>query len=90
MSESFKCFQYFHFEASFLENENLFQKTGVPFFSLKTDHFHSKLLCQKPVLRQIEWQLQNEPITKSGVLPEATLFFWKVFSSFRTSQKELI
>ena len=30
-------------------------------------------------------QLQNGPITKSGVLPITTLFFWKNFSSFRTS-----
>ena len=35
---------------------------------LKTHHFHSKLLRQKPILRQIEWPLQNGPITKSGVL----------------------
>ena len=33
ISESFKRFQYFNFETDFLENENLFQKTGVPFFS---------------------------------------------------------
>ena len=52
---------------------------------LKTHHFHSKLLCQKPMLRQIEWRLQNGPITKSGVLPVTTLFFWKICSSFRTS-----
>ena len=29
----FEHFQYFHFETNFLENENLFQKTGVLFFS---------------------------------------------------------
>ena len=29
----FECFQYFNFETNFLENENVFQKTGVPFFS---------------------------------------------------------
>ena len=33
ISESFKGFQYFDFETNFLENENLFQNTGVPFFS---------------------------------------------------------
>ena len=42
------------------------------------------------MLRQIEWRLQNGPLTKSGVLPVTTLFFWKIGSSFRTSQKELI
>ena len=30
ISESFKRFQYFNFEADFRENENLFQKTRVP------------------------------------------------------------
>ena len=33
ISENFEHFQYFNFETDFLENENLFQKTGVPFFS---------------------------------------------------------
>ena len=33
ISESLKHFQYFNFEISFLENENLFQKTGALFFS---------------------------------------------------------
>ena len=30
---SFKRFQYFNFATNFFENENLFQKSGVPFFS---------------------------------------------------------
>ena len=87
--ESFKHFQYFNFETNFLENENRFRETGVPFFGWNhydwKHHFHSKLLCQKPMLRQIEWRLQNGPITKSGVLPVTTLFFWKICFSFRTS-----
>ena len=33
ISESYKRFQYFNFDTNFLENENFFQKTGVPFFS---------------------------------------------------------
>ena len=33
ISENFEHFQYFKFETDFLENENFFQKTGVPFFS---------------------------------------------------------
>ena len=56
---------------------------------MKTHHFHSKLLCQKVMLRQIEWRVQNGPITKSGILPVTTLFFWKFCSSLRTSFKEL-
>ena len=43
------------------------------------------LLCQKPMLRQIVWRLQNGPITKSGVSPVTTLFLWKMSFSFRTS-----
>ena len=35
---------------------------------------------------KIEWRLKNGPITKSGVLPVNTLFFWKIYSSFRTSR----
>ena len=31
ISESLKRFQYFNFETNFLENENIFLKTGVPF-----------------------------------------------------------
>ena len=31
---NFECFQDFNFEKGFLEND-LFQKTGVPFFSRK-------------------------------------------------------
>ena len=35
ISENFKRFQYFKFDTDFLQKENLFQKTGVPFFSSK-------------------------------------------------------
>ena len=33
ISENFEDFQYFNLETDFLENENYFQKTGVPFFN---------------------------------------------------------
>ena len=42
---------------------------------LKPQNFHTKLPCQKPVLRQIEWGVQKGPITKNRVLPVTTLFF---------------
>ena len=35
ISGYFECFQYFNFETNFLEDENLFQKTGEWFFSWK-------------------------------------------------------
>ena len=34
--------------------------------------FHTKLSCQKPVSRQVEWGVQNGPITKNGVLTLTT------------------
>ena len=33
VTRNFECFHYFNFETNFLENENLFQKTGVQFFT---------------------------------------------------------
>ena len=65
----------------FWKTETFFKKP----LRLKAYHFHSKLLCEKPMLRQIEWRLQNGPIIKSGVLPVTALFFWKICFSFRTS-----
>ena len=40
ITENFKCFQHFNFEIDFLENKNLFQKTGVLFLveSTKTEN----------------------------------------------------
>ena len=53
-------------------------------------YFHTKLPCQKPILRQKGWEVQNGPITKNGVFPVTTLFFWKFCFIVRTSSKELI
>ena len=61
----------------------IFWKTKT-FLRLNTHHLYSKLLRQKPMLKQIEWRLQNGPITTSGVLPVTTLFL-KIIFSFRTS-----
>ena len=86
-----------NFETYFLKNENPFRKTRVPLFSkienilrLKTKLLHIKLLCQNPMLRQIEWGVQNGPIPKNGVLPVTTSFFLKFCFSLGTSYKELI
>ena len=86
----FERFQYFNFKTNSLENENLFQKTEkLKALKLKTHHFHTKLRCQKSILRQIEWWAQNGPTTKN-VLPVTALFFRKFCFSLRTSYKELI
>ena len=42
------------------------------------------------MLSQIKQWLRNGPITKNGVLPVTTLFFWKYCLSLRTSYTELI
>ena len=96
ISGNFKRFQYSNFETDFLENGSLFQKTGVPFFSWISTKIENvslpyKTVYQKPMVRQIEWWVQNGPITKNGVYPVTTLFiFWKFYFSIKTSWKELI
>ena len=57
---------------------------------LKAEHFHTKLPCQKPMLRQIECGVQNGPITKNGVFPRHYSIFMKICLSYRTFCKELI
>ena len=71
-----------NFETNFLKNENL-QKTGVllKVFGFKTQHFHTNLPCHKPMSRQIEWEVQDGPTTKNGVLPISILVFRKIFVS---------
>ena len=68
---------YFNFETNFLENENLFEKTGVLFLKplrLKTHHFHSKLLSEATAKIKIYKQNGDNKMdlstTKSGVLPQ--------------------
>ena len=55
----------------FSKTQTIFRKLEYPFLlkvlRLKTQHFHTKLLCQKPILRQIECGVQNSPITKNEV-----------------------
>ena len=58
-------------------------------FLVETHHFYTKLPYQKSMLRQIEWWVQNRPITKNGVLP-VTTFFWIFCFNLRTLYKELI
>ena len=58
IGENFKRFQYFDFETDFLANENLFQKTEVPFLvestNIENASFpYTKLPYPKLMLRQI-------------------------------------
>ena len=42
---------------------------------MENNIFMKKVDSQKPVLRQIEWEMQNGPITSNGVLPISALLF---------------
>ena len=42
---------------------------------MKAQHSHTKLPCQKLMIRQIEWGVQNGPITKNAILPVIISFF---------------
>ena len=59
MTENFERFQYFNFETSFQKNKNLGLRKNwstdflLNVLRLKTQHFHTNLPCQKPMLRQI-------------------------------------
>ena len=68
-----------------LEDRFLVESTKI-----EKHHFHTKLPYQKPMLRQIEWWVQNGPITKNGILLVTTLFFWKFDFSLWTSYKVLL
>ena len=43
-------FQYFNFETDFLENENLFQKTGVPSFLVESTKIERTFLYKTTIL----------------------------------------
>ena len=84
----------FKFKTKFLKLQILFKNWCAVFYlkvlRLKTQQFHTKLLCQKPMLTQIEWEVQSGPITKNGFLPVSTIFFQKFCFSLRTTYKVLI
>ena len=56
---------------------------------LKTQNCHTKMPFQKPMLKQIEWEVQNGPLTKNAILA-VTNFFLEFGFRIRTSYKELI
>ena len=75
--------------------QRIFKKTKIFFQKLEyrflveatkivNQHFHKKRPCQKSILGQIEWRVQHGPITKNGVLPVTTLFFWKFCFSLKS------
>ena len=67
------------------------KKLGYSFLVQSTANesttFPSKTAYQKPMLRQIEWVVQNEPIKKNGLLPLTSSFFQKFNLRVKTSDK---
>ena len=79
----FERFQHLNFETSFLKKLKFFLKNWITVLQFRVlritaQHFHTKLPCQKPMLKQVAWEVQNGPITKSELLPLTTLFFLKI------------
>ena len=56
---------------------------------LRTHHFPIKMPYQQLMLRQIEWWVQNGPITRNGVFYVTTLFVFKFCFGLPTFYKEL-
>ena len=86
-SGNLERFQYFSKKSFQINWSTIFQLKAL---RSKMHHFHRKLPHQKPMLRQIEWWVQNRSIAKNAVLPETSSFFWRFFFSLRTSYKVLI
>ena len=57
---------------------------------MKTHHFHTKLACQKSMLRQRRCSVQNGHVTKNGVWPATTLFFLKILFQFKNLFQRVI
>ena len=74
----------------FWKTANFFKKLKYHFLVESTkiekaQHFHTIMPCQMPILKQIEWGVQNGPITKNGVWRVTNLFFWKFWFSLTLS-----
>ena len=71
----------------FWKTKTFSEKLAYRFLVVKVHYFHSKLLCQKPMLRQIEWGVKKGPITKTAVftawkVSKYRVFFSPYFSAF--------
>ena len=90
INKSFKRFPYFNFETNFLENENLFQKTGVPFL-VETTNTEDTSLPFKTTLSEFNVKTNRMATTKWTYHKEWSfasnyfIFFGKFVLVFRTS-----
>ena len=82
IGESFKRFQYFNFETNFLENESLFQKTGV-WFLVQTTKIENTSFPFKTALSEANAKTNRLATTKWTYHKEWS--FASKYFSFRTS-----
>ena len=90
--EILKVFNTLTLKQIFWKTITFFKKLEYRFLvvRLKTRFFYTKLPCQKPMLRRIEWWVQNGALIKNVILQVTTLFFRNFCFILRTSCKELI
>ena len=75
---SFEHFQCFKFETIILKNENLFQKTGVPFF--ESTKIENVTFPDKTVLSEANVKVSRTASTKSTYHKEQIEFFENLVS----------
>ena len=70
--EIFNAFNTYTLKQVFWKTKTFFKKLEYRFYLrvlwLKMPYFHTKLLCQKPMLRKIKEGVQNAPVKKNAVL----------------------
>ena len=78
----------------FWKTKTFFKKLKYSFLVESTKignaSFPYKITISESNVKQILWGVQNGPITKNGVLPVTSSFFWRFCFNLRISYKELI
>ena len=92
ISEKLERFKYFNFEKNFLENEILFQKTGVPLVEstkIENASFPYKTTISEANVKTNRMVSAKWTYNKERSLPVTTLIFLRFCVSLRTSYKGL-
>ena len=92
MRGNLECLQYFNFETDFMEYENLFQNTGVPFFSWSTKIENASPSC-KTTISEVNVKTNRMVSTKwtkeQCFASNYSIFSKILFQVVRASYKEL-
>ena len=76
-------FQCFNFKASFLKKKKNWSKAFyLKALRLKTQHFHTKLLCQKPMLTQTESEYKID-LSQRTAFCQSLFYLFRNFVSFK-------